>query len=58
MNLIDIYVVEILSEPFYEYEKWWLKVKSNAYGRLIEDTLMFDSKEECLKIKKGYKYLG
>lgn len=38
MNLLEHYVTNILSEPYYhDYGsgnfKWWIKVKSNCYGQ-------------------------
>ncbi len=58
MNLIDFYVEEIISDPYLEFGKWWIKVKANGYGRVSEMTLMFDTREECLDVKIGYKFLS
>lgn len=32
MNLIDLYVTEILSEPSFNYGRRWINVKAEAYG--------------------------
>lgn len=57
MNVLEHYVTEIIGEPYYDdygsgNYHWWLKVKALCYGSECETTLMFDSKEEALAIKK------
>lgn len=63
MNLLEHYVTDILSEPYYnDYGsgnfKWWVKVKSNCYGQETESDLMFDTLDEALEVKIGYMYLA
>jgi hypothetical protein len=58
MNLIDFFVTEIVSEPYFEYNKWWVKVKANGYGVVSNHELMFDTKEQCLNVTVGYKFLA
>jgi hypothetical protein len=54
MNLIEHQVVDILSKPYEQYGKWWVKVSANSYGVVGENTLMFDTKEQAENIKSGY----
>lgn len=58
MNLIDLYVTKVLSEPEFEYGFWWVKVEAEAYGRTSEHSVYFDKKSDALKVKPGYKFLG
>ena len=63
MNVLEHYVTEIIGEPYYDdygsgNYHWWPKVKALCYGSECETTLMFDSKEEALAIKKGYMFLS
>ena len=57
MNLIDFFVTEIVSEPYFKYNKWWIDVRADGYGIVSKHTLMFDTKDECLNIDIGYKFL-
>ena len=56
MNLLDFYVTEILSEPRFEYNKWWLDVNANCCGLIYKHTLMFASEKEAESVKKGYVF--
>ena len=58
MNLIDFFVTEIISEPYFEYNKWWIDVIADGYGVVSKYTLMFDTKDECLNVDIGYKFLA
>lgn len=58
MNLVDCYVTKVVSEPYQEYGKWWVKVEANAYGRPSKSTLMFDTKEEAIKVDVGHHFLA
>lgn len=53
MNLIDAEIVEILSEPFERFDKWWVRVKVNEYGTEGYTHVMKDTKEEIKQIKIG-----
>lgn len=59
MNLIDAYVVEVLSKPKYrkiEDVEWWeVEVNSIDMGEKIErESLTFKTKEEAEEVKVGY----
>jgi len=62
MNLIDLEVIEVLSEPekhtFSLGEYWTVDVKVTAYGRVGKSQVMCKTKEEADNIKVGYKYQG
>jgi len=32
MNLVDAYVTKIISKPFKDYGKWWVKVEYDCYS--------------------------
>lgn len=63
MNLVDYYVIEVLSNPVYhihgkENFSWW-EVKVSYYydnGELKEKALTFNSEEEARQVKKGYHF--
>jgi len=52
MNLIDLTVIEVLSEPYYQYNMWSVKVITEAYGVQTRETVSVDTFKEALKIKK------
>jgi len=56
MNLVDCTVTKILSEPYFEYGKWFIKVEYNCYGNLSETSLMFREKEYAEKVSVGYVF--
>lgn len=57
MNLVDCYVTKVLTEPYFKYEKWWVKVEFNSYGFCSYGTnIMFDSLDEANNVKVGYKF--
>ena len=58
MNLIDFFVTEIVSEPYFEYNKWWIDVRADGYGVVSKHQLMFNTKEQCLNVSVGYKFLA
>lgn len=58
MNLVDCVVDVVLTEPAFAYNKWWIVVKYNSWGRFSDCRLMFDTKEEALAIKPGHKFLA
>lgn len=60
MNLVDCYVTKVTSKPIFEKCSgcWGISVKFNSYGIESETQLFFDTQEEALKIKKGYKFLS
>lgn len=58
MNLIDLVVTEVLDKPFARHNKWWVKVRAEAYGVVSEHCIMTDSEEEAETIKKGFVFQG
>ena len=58
MNLLDGYVVQILSEPYFEYDRWWVIVRYDCYGSISQSTLMFNTKEEADGVFIGYKFVS
>ena len=44
MNLIDAWVTKVQEKPYYEYDKWWVKVESVDEGGNGTSTLMFEQK--------------
>lgn len=58
MNYVDCFVTEILSEPYFEYGFWWLKVKANSYGVEDETTLMRKEKSELENIEIGFSFMS
>jgi hypothetical protein len=57
MNLLDAYVTKIISKPFKDYGKWWVKVEYYCYSINSQTQLFFDTKEEAEKVEIGYKFL-
>jgi hypothetical protein len=64
MNLLDAYVVEVLTEPVYidtykdEGVTWWqIEVMKDCYGVIDKSTLTFKTKEEADSVKVGYHFL-
>ncbi|OEM87284.1 hypothetical protein BHF37_25755 [Escherichia coli] len=41
----------------YEYGKWWIDVEYISWGVPGKTRLMFESKEQALEVKEGYKFL-
>jgi len=60
MNLVDCYVVELLSKPFFEESSgcWGVEVSFNSYGTISKSKIFFDTEKEANKVKKGYKFLN
>jgi len=56
MNLLDAVVTEIISEPYFAYDKWWVKVKYNCYGSISETELMFYKENHAKELKVGYTF--
>lgn len=57
MNLVEAYVVEVLSEPRMKYGKWWVEVKVSSYGRESVTSLMFDTESETKEVGIDYECL-
>ncbi len=58
MNLLECTVTEVLSIPFEDYEKWWVRVEYNCYSVTSSTQIMFDTKEEAEKVKEGFKFMA
>ncbi|EPC1761859.1 hypothetical protein ACRXCO_004915, partial [Escherichia coli] len=56
-NLVDAFVKKVISGPYEEYGKWWIDVEYISWGVPGKTRLMFDSKEQALEVKEGYKFL-
>ena len=58
MNLIDAVVREVLSKPIKRESggfTWWeVNIISEDMGRKKEEKLIFDKKEDALKITEGH----
>ncbi len=59
MNLIDGFVKSVISKkPYKKYGQWWVSVNFTTEGNRVYSTvLMFESFEDALKVKEGYKFL-
>ncbi|EOZ9503398.1 hypothetical protein ACQYG3_004794 [Escherichia coli] len=55
MNLVDAFVKKVISGPYEEYGKWWIDVEYISWGVPGKTRLMFESKEQALEVKEGYK---
>lgn len=58
MNLIDFYVTEILGEPYYAYNKYWISVMADGYGVISKHELMFSTESEAKSVKIDDKFLA
>lgn len=59
MNLIDNYVIEVLSKPYYKYGNWFVRVSATNEGnRFYETIISTKTEEEAKVITKGYKFLA
>lgn len=50
MNLIDKEITQVLSEPFYKYNKWCVKVETIDDGGKGETLIMQDTKLKVLEV--------
>jgi len=57
MNLLEAHVTEIIGEPYFKFNKWWVKVKYNCWGSFGETELMFYKENHAKEIKIGHKFL-
>ena len=58
MNLIDHWIIAVLSEPEERYNKFWVRVYYACEGGTGESNLMFDTLEEASQIKVNDKFLA
>ena len=58
MNLVECYVTEIIGEPYFKYDMWWIKVKYNSYGVISETELCNKNKNPLLNIAIGFMFLS
>ena len=58
MNKLDAEVIKVISrKPKFEYDKWWMKVEYECYGLHSETYLMFESEQEAIDLKVGFRFL-
>lgn len=57
MNLLDAKVTRVLGHPEFKYNKWWVKVAYDCWGRESETSVMLDTEEEALAVKPGYEFV-
>ena len=58
MNRLNAYVKKVMSnKPRYQYKKYWIKVEFLCYGLTSTVDLMFETEEEAMQVKEGYKFL-
>lgn len=58
MNLVDVFIVDILEEPRQCIKFGWsVRVMTNCYGREKEKVFTASTKEEIDKYKVGYRWL-
>lgn len=57
MNLLDAKVTRVLGKPEFKYEKWWVRVAYDCWGRESETKLMFDTEAEAEAVKVGHEFL-
>lgn len=58
MNYCDCFVTKILSEPYFQYEKWWLDVEYDSEGALGLSSLMRDDKDDFKNVGIGFKFMA
>lgn len=58
MNLVNTWVLEVLSEPEFKYNHYFVKVKAIAEGSEFQTDIMVETLEQALLIKKDYKFLS
>jgi|688.fasta_scaffold1719242_1 hypothetical protein len=58
MNLVNSWVLEVLSEPEFKYNFYFVKVKAIAEGSEFQTDIMVETLEQALSIKKDYKFLS
>lgn len=56
MNLTKSVVTEVIGEPEYKYEHWFIKVRYNSYGQESETELMFNTKERAAEVEPGFEF--
>jgi len=56
MNLVDCTVTKILTEPYLEYDKWFVNVQYDCYGSTYTTSIMFNEKESAEKVSIGYVF--
>ena len=57
MNLLEAEVIEVLSEPYFKHDKWWVTVNYDCYDLKSKTELMFNTEEEAKKVEVGFKFL-
>lgn len=58
MNLCDVVVEEVLTEPMETPYGYMVKVQVNSWGHQYESEIHAGTKEDLLDVKPGYTYLA
>lgn len=54
MNTIDAVVTQVLSEPYFKYNYWFVDVEYSSYGRTSKTNIMCSTEEAAKAIKVGH----
>ena len=57
MNLLDASVTKVLGEPFFKWNKWWVRVEYKCWGRDSKTELMFSTEDKAKSVEIGFKFL-
>ena len=57
MNTIEFTVVEVLSEPYYNY-LWCVDVMAESWGVVSKTTVHCTTIERAAEVRVGYKFDG
>ena len=57
MNLLEAEIVMVKSLPYYKYDKWWVDVDYNCYGKVSKTSVMRETEEEANRISVGTKII-
>jgi hypothetical protein len=57
MNLLEANVTKVLGKPFHKWEKWWIEVEYECYGRISKTELMFSTEEKANSVDIGFQFL-
>lgn len=56
MNTIEHYVTEVIGEPHFEYEVWWVDVMADSYGWITTTRIYCRTEDEAKMVKVGYRF--
>lgn len=58
MNLLDCFVTKVLCKPYQKFDKWWVDVEYECYGKIDYSYIMFESEEKALEVKEGFIFIA